>query len=365
MSPSRTCLATLVLVTGVSHASEPPGSAELGERLFHDTRLSSDGAVSCATCHDPTRSFTDGLARAVGVDGRDSRRNTPTLLGLAHVDAFPAAARPGEPQRHVRIPRPPVALSLAERCLGPIENPVEMNMPLADAVDAINADDELRGRFAETFGGDDGATVDRLGQALAAFVRTLDPPEDAPYARYLAGDAGALDDRELQGLEIFRDKGRCASCHSGPALSDGRLYPDGMRQALQLRQVLDDSARGAPAQVVRGQLATPNGGRVTGGYGGLRGITQTLPLWDVARTGPYFRDGSVDDLEQAIRIHVRTLRESHDETPIRRMLPIPESLAPIALPDGEHRRPDELADDDVAALIAFLRALSPIQPVGE
>ena len=324
----------------------------LGRSLFESTLLSSNGKVSCATCHDAKKSFTDGLPNSIGVPGVEVGRNSPTLLGIAHVREFrpPAPSLTKELRAtklragisasnespvlpfdaHVFLANTktttPDALTLEERCLGPIENPLEMASTIEGALTRIAKDDTLRDKFATVFRGEE-TPVNRknLGRALADFLRMLKPDPTTPYLRYLDGESDALSDHERAGLDIFRRRGQCSACHSGAALSDGLIHTTmgaksarliktrkiasrRVGEALEKLMNRDDDDDVAPSQrdihQRLGQLMPILGG----GYGDVEPNAQTLPLWDVAQTGPWFRDGSVKSLTRAVRMHVKELR---------------------------------------------------------
>lgn len=188
-----------------------PAQAALGERLFADPRLSKSDLVACISCHRPGHAFADTQAVSAGHAGRLGRRNTPTLYGAAQAPALFWDGR---------------AASLEAQAAGPIAHPDEMAMPL-DALPAkLAALDGYPAAFAQAFG-DREVTLARIVAALAAYQRTLRPPVTA-FDRFVEGDRAALDDRALLGLHLFRTKGRCMSCHSGPLLTDNRFHNLGL-----------------------------------------------------------------------------------------------------------------------------------------
>jgi cytochrome c peroxidase len=154
--------------------------------LFRDPRLSRDGTITCATCHDPARAFTDGRSVAVGVSGRQGRRNVPTLVNRAWGRLFFWDGR-------VR--------TLEEQVLRPIEDPNEMDLSARDAAARV------------------GVSTFELSQALAGYVRSI-MSGDSAYDRFTTGDRSALTDEQQLGLQIFRAKGNCTRCHVGPTFTD-------------------------------------------------------------------------------------------------------------------------------------------------
>jgi cytochrome c peroxidase len=249
---------------------------ELGRRLFFDRRLSRDSSVSCATCHQPERGFTDGGAIAVGVDGRPGRRNAPALINRGYGRVFFWDGR---------------ARSLEEQVLMPIGDPNEMDLPVEQAAARI------------------GIAVDDIALALASFVRTI-RSGNSPFDRYAAGDQRALSDDARRGLEIFRTKGRCVTCHIGPNFTDEKLHNTGVAW---------------------------NGERLTDPGAGA-GEFKTPTLREIARTAPYMHDGSLETLEDVVAFYDR----GGNRNP---------GLAP-------EMQPLNLTIDEKHALVSFLRSLS-------
>jgi cytochrome c peroxidase len=291
----------------------------LGERLFSDPRMSSTGSMSCASCHRPDRAFTEDKPQAVGQAGVQLGRNTPTLLGLASVKEFPIGGTPFKPVKMV---------SLEERVVLPLRDVTEMCATVGEAVDRLCKDhayvEEFNSAFEEEPRADRepaGVTGDRMATALAAYIRSLRPRE-GPALLALAGSNLSLDESVGRGLDVFREEGRCNSCHSGPGLTDGQMHvvsrlraPTGngfLVKVVPLRaKELDVSVKKQDADT----RPAPNDPRARqravmgGAYGqNLSFERQTLTLLEVKRTAPYFRDGSVAVLADAVRQHVTDLR---------------------------------------------------------
>lgn len=356
-----------------------PQKIELGRFLFESKDLSDNGRVSCATCHDPARSFVDHRADSVGILDIGIGRNSPTLFGIGHVALF----RDPDQARTARPGKRPLTLSLEDRCLKPLENELEMGASIKATVKRLRKIEGMNARFDEVFGGRRGVDRDRLGKALAAFVRTLELPR-APYRRFLDGDQNALDSSQRKGLALFESLG-CVNCHGGPGMSDGLMHvvdpPHGFRMRGRQREAAKrrtelmrrDYEKRDPAQLAKltvRQLAEeaekmaarlPGGG----GYDASQLEVQTATLWDVARTAPYFRDGTIKTLEEAITLHVRELllvREEQKE--VRKTLKqlgrqgkrAPKKMRPSGDPAAHVRK---LSPEEVQALCAFLEALSP------
>lgn len=212
-----------------------PEKVALGRRLFFDKRLSRDETISCASCHDPALAFADGSPRAKGIRGQMGPRRTPRIANRAWGRSFFWDGR---------------AASLEQQVLGPIANPLEMDLDPALAARRL------------------GLRLEDLQAALASYVRTI-RSGGSPYDHYLAGNQQALDEEQKLGLALFRGKAGCTSCHLGPNLTDEEFHYTGAGR-------------------------TPNdAGRPGEGF-------KTPSLRDVARTPPYMHDGSLDSLEAVV-----------------------------------------------------------------
>ncbi len=181
---------------------ETPEKIALGERLFFDGRLSVDGTVACASCHDPRRAFTDGRPTSVGVEGRSGQRNAPTVLNALYQKTQFWEGR---------------VATLEQQAALPIVNPVEMGQPSLDAaVASIAAVPEYRQAFQNVFGHPPSGPD--LLRAIAAYERTL-TSFNSPFDRFMAGDKNAIDAAAKRGWALFNRRGRCNLCH---ALSQSR-----------------------------------------------------------------------------------------------------------------------------------------------
>ena len=267
-----------------------PEKIELGRQLFNDRRLSRDGTIACVSCHDPARAFSDDRAKAVGVFGRQGRRNAPALVNRGYGRAFFWDAR---------------AASLEEQVLKPIEDPNEMDLPLAEAARRV------------------GVAPEDLSRALASFVRSL-LSGGAAYDRFVDGDRTALSGEQQAGLQIFRGKGNCTACHVGPNFSDERTHNTGVAWA-GLEYLDDGRAAVTSKPEDRGAFKTPT-------------------LRDVARTAPYMHDGSLATLEAVVDYYDRG-----------------GNVNPLLDPEI---RPLRLGDADKRELVAFLTSLTGAQGIG-
>jgi cytochrome c peroxidase len=278
----------------------------LGRDLFHDKRLSRDRSVSCATCHDAARAFTDGKPVASGIDGRKGQRRSPTLINRAYGRAFFWVGR---------------ALTLEDQVVQPILHRDEMDMTIPAVLDRLRESPSYEDRFVTAF--QQPLSEATLRNALASYVRSI-LSGGSPYDRYVGGDKSALSEQAQLGLRIFRGKANCASCHVGPNLSDEQFHNTGIAW---LDGQWKDIGR---AQWSRNRDDT--------------GAFKTPTLREVARTGPYFHDGSTATLEEVIEYYDKGGRSN------------PTLDAEI--------RPLRLSDSEKAALLVFLRSLTGVVQEG-
>ncbi|HEU4534717.1 MAG TPA: cytochrome c peroxidase [Polyangiaceae bacterium] len=264
----------------------------LGRKLYFDPRLSRDGTVACATCHDVGRGFADRRGTSEGIGDKIGQRNAPTVLNAA---LFQAQFWDGR------------AATLEDQAKLPITNPIEMGM--ADekaAVAPLKADPEYQRDFQAAYGR--APNFDDVGRALAAFERTL-VFVDAPFDRFLAGDPNAVDAEAKAGWVLFNGKARCNSCHqmssSSPVGTDNRFHNVGVAarhrdfEALA-KKALDVLAKGSSKEDIdRLALQTDLSelGRfvVTRNRGDV-GAFKTSQVRNVGITAPYMHDGSLATL---------------------------------------------------------------------
>src|SRR5712692_26076 len=231
----------------------------LGEALFHDKRLSLDGSLACASCHERGKGFADGKVQGRGVPGRALKRHTPTLWNLAWSSPIFWDGR---------------ARSLEEQVAGPIESPDEMALPLASVVTRLAADPAMTRAFADAFSETPKVDAANLAKALATYERTFVSPPTR-FDRWVAGDAQALAANEIAGFRLFTGKAGCVKCHSGFAFTDYAFHDIGLPS--------DDRGRGAVLRlpVAEHAFKTP----------GLR---------EIGRSAPYMHDGSLATLEDVL-----------------------------------------------------------------
>lgn len=306
-----------------------PQKVALGRRLFFDTALSRDGTLACASCHDLDRAGgADGRPTAVGIDGAVGRRNTPTVWNAAFQARFFWDGR---------------ARSLEEQALGPIANPIEMGADPAVVAARLAAEPTYVRAFAAAFGADAPIDPAHLARALAAFERTLITP-DAPYDRFLRGETTALTAQQLRGMALFEAVG-CIVCHAGPGFSRAsRLAPEGGAGAFRRFPAL-------PSPLVEHyRLVDDLGAAATG----TAGIWRIPSLRNVELTAPYFHNGSVADLAEAVRV-MATVQAGRVVTDGRPQTVVTWSAENRRL---ERRTPSPIREDEITDLVAFLKALT-------
>lgn len=269
----------------------PKPLVELGRQLYYDPRLSISGAISCATCHSLASYGVDNLATSLGHKAQPGDRNAPTVLN-AVLNA-----------RQFWDGRAP---DLVEQAKGPILNPLEMGMPNQKlAIERIRSIPGYQAAFLAAFPQAPEPNYQHVAEAIAAFERTMLTP--SRFDRFLEGDASALDAKERQGLGVFMRQG-CVTCHQGVGVGGTSFQKFGIFKPYADRKDLgryDVTKRESDKYVFK----APS-------------------LRNVARTYPYFHDGGVWQLPQAVRIM------------------------------GETQLGKTLSQEDVAAIVAFLESLT-------
>jgi cytochrome c peroxidase len=242
-----------------------PARVVLGRMLYYETRLSVDSSVSCNSCHLLGAYGVDNRPVSLGVKGQPGSRNSPSVYNAAgHLAQFWDGRAP----------------TVEEQAKGPILNPVEMGMPSGDAVtERIKALAEYRAAFAAAFPGEaDPVTYDNVGRAIGAFERGLVTP--SRWDAFLAGDAAALTPAEKSGLATFLSLG-CATCHRGTYIGGGMYQKAGLVEPWPEQ---DDLGRYAVTHRRGDQL-----------------VFKVPSLRNIERTAPYFHNGQVATLEEAVR----------------------------------------------------------------
>lgn len=256
---------------------------ELGKQLYFDPRLSVNGTVSCNSCHDVSGSGTDNRPVSIGVGGKAGGRSAPTVWNAAFLTAQFWDGR---------------AATLEDQAKGPILNPIEMAMPSEKAViERLSSIPGYKEQFAKVFGGPGALSYDNIAKAIAAYERTLITPNSA-FDRFVKGDKKALSPAAQRGMKTAQDVG-CTACHSGvnfagPALPMG----EGFYQKFPMMENSD--------YVVKYKLAEDEG-RFEVTKNAADKHMFRVPTWrNVALTAPYFHNGAVKTLDEAVRVMGKT-----------------------------------------------------------
>lgn len=258
--------ASAALLDSVNIPKTPQQEAkiELGKMLWFDPRLSLSGKVSCNTCHDLSTNGADTKPLSIGYAGRKGPVNSPTVFNAEKQIAQFWDGR---------------AKTLAEQATGPITNPLEMAMTPELAEGVIRSIPGYRPYFEKAFGSKN-PTFSEIAEALAAFETTLTTP-NAPFERYLKGDKNALTQQQIDGLKLFRRSG-CIRCHSGNLLGETSFQKVG-----SVRPYVTDN---------------PSKGRMdVSGKPWDEMMFKVPTLLNVERTAPYFHDGAVKTLPDAVK----------------------------------------------------------------
>ncbi len=271
---------------------------ELGRMLYHDARLSGNGSLSCASCHNPAKGFADGLPKGVGSNGVILGRGSPTLLNAAYFESQFWDGR---------------AETLEDQAKGPIQADKEMNNTPEKVVATLAAIPGYAKLFQEAFGA--GPTFDRVAQAIASFERIL-VDLDSPFDRWARGDDEAMSDAQKRGLDLFSGKARCAVCHSGSLFSDKRFHNTGLGDGDEGRLAVTKD----PAD---------------------QGVFKTPSVRNAAITAPYMHNGRFKTLREVID-HYEKVSNDREKHP---------GLSIFALPF-------KLEEAEKADLEAFIHALT-------
>lgn len=246
-----------------------PRKVALGSRLFHDPRFSRDNSVACASCHQSSKGGGDGLRHSVGIGGQVVAMNAPTVLnsGFNFKQFWNGRAE-----------------SLEDQIDGPVHNAQELGSNWQEIIAKLERDAVYPAEFAALYR--DGIRPGNIKDAIATFERSLITP-NSRFDRYLRGDGDALTRDEIRGYQLFKGYG-CIACHQGVNVG-GNLF--------ERLGVMRDYFKG------EGEVAPADLGRfaITGKPEDLH-VFKVPSLRNVALTAPYFHDGSVSTLEQAVGI---------------------------------------------------------------
>lgn len=288
-------------------ADNPQTNAKisLGRQLYFEGRLSSDGTISCASCHDPKHAWADTESVSAGVAHKLGKRNSPSIINAAYIIPQFWDGR---------------AVQLEKQAVGPVQNPIEMDLTEKELNHRLNHIPGYVTQFQAVFGAK--PNIDLLAKAIASFERTI-ISNDSPYDKYLKGDKTALSVSALRGLQIFNGKGGCTNCHSGPAFSDSSYHNLGVGY-------------------VNGKYKDPGRYDVTMNPSDV-GAFLTQKLRCVELTPPYMHDGSVPTLEGVIELYDRG------------GVPNPHL--------DKDMKPLHLTTQEKSDLVAFLKSLTGTYPI--
>jgi len=234
---------------------------ELGRQLFFDRRWSRTQTVSCASCHQPERGWSDERRVSIDHEGKPTRRHAPTIINRAF-STLEGWAGHRDSAEDLLAKLPFTSAEAIERHLGPVK--------------------AYQAQFQRVFG--TGVTADGVAKAIASFQRTL-LSGNSPYDRYRAGDAAALSPAARRGLALFEGKAACAKCHNGFNFSDQGFHNTGIGTG-----IVDNPDLGR-YEVTRRNVN--------------RAAFKTPTLRDVARRGPYMHDGSLATLQEVVAFYDR------------------------------------------------------------
>ena len=292
-------------------ANNAPTAArvELGKMLFFDPRLSRDRNISCASCHNPSLGWSDGLATARGFQGKLLGRASPTIVNTGYNTIHMWDGR---------------KKTLEDQAIGPMEAASEMNTELEPLFAWLNANQGYKAAFAKAYPGE-AIGPDTLKRAIATFERTI-VSRTSPFDRWVGGDKQAMAPQQLRGMLLFNDKEKtnCVACHAAPNFSDNGFHNVGLASFGGEQPDLGRYAQ-KPVALMKGAFKTPS-------------------LRDVERTAPYFHDGSAKNLMAVIEHYTQggTARGN-----------VSANMKPLTLTQA-----------DKEDLVAFLRALSsPAAPL--
>lgn len=277
-----------------------PEKRELGRLLYYDKRLSADGTVACATCHDPKFSFTDGKPVSDGIRGQKGGRSAPTVFNRANSLAQFWDGR---------------AKSLEEQAGGPMQNPIEMGNTHTAVVDTLKKIPGYRALFLKVYGSED-ITIDHVTKAIATYERTV-LSGNSPYDRYKAGNKAALNASQVRGFNVYFNKAKCDQCHEGVNLTANSYHNIGVGMD-----------KPNPDE---GRFAVTKNASDWGAF-------KTPTLREIARTAPYMHDGSLKTLEEVVDYY------NKGGNPNKNL--------------DERMKPLNLTDQEKKDLVEFMKALN-------
>ncbi len=300
------------------------GKYELGRQLYFEPRVSLDGTVSCATCHNPAKGWTDGMPVSIGINGQTGGRSAPSVINTVYGKSMFWDGR---------------APSLEGQSQGPPQNPIEMGkQSYEQIVMRLRGIKSYTEQFQKVFGTD--VTLDGMAKAIATFERVAALSGDSKYDKYNAGDNKALSESEKRGMVLFgltlntddeyqptvvRQKAKCTLCHVGFNFTDEQFHNLGVGY---------DPVTGKFADLGRWAI-DPIGAKSDSNLGAFK----TPTLRDIERTAPYMHDGGMNTLEEVM--------DHYDK-----------GGTPNPSLDEDMKKKLELTAQEKADVIAFMKALT-------
>ncbi|MES2206521.1 MAG: cytochrome c peroxidase [Pseudomonadota bacterium] len=286
-----------------------PERVDLGKKLFFDPRLSREGNLACVSCHNPSFGWAEPISKSIGFQGKAMTRNAQSLSNIAYNTTLLWDGRKE---------------TLDEQAIGPVGAADIMNADFDKLLGFLKTDKDYKKSFELAYPGE-AITKPIISKALASFERTL-IIRDTPFDRWIGGDASAMSEQAIRGFRVFIDpqKGNCASCHAAPNFVDNGFHNIGLPS---FGDKEPDMGRFKQRKVAV-----------------LKGAFKTPAIRDIARTAPYFHDGSAKDLMAVVEHYVKggIVKEN-----------ISKQLKPLTLTQQEKED-----------LVMFMKALSaPYRPV--
>ncbi|WP_343623701.1 cytochrome-c peroxidase [Flavobacterium lindanitolerans] len=252
--------------------------AILGEKLFYDKSLSKDGNRSCASCHNPEKAFTDGLKTNVSLKGKNLNRNTPTLTYASFQNAQFWDMR---------------QLDLEKQSVDVIENKDEMHGSLVAIHSKVSSDREYIQLFQKAYPKSDKTEAWQIQNAISSYVRSLNS-FDSRFDSYMRGNKNSINAEEIQGMNLFMGKAKCATCHFTP-LFNGTVPPNFAKT--------EHEVVGTPEDASGKRLSEDRGRYIFNQLPQLKGAFKTPTLRNVAVTAPYMHNGAYATLEEVVEFY--------------------------------------------------------------
>jgi cytochrome c peroxidase len=285
----------------------------LGKLLFFDPRLSGSGQISCATCHVPDLSWTDGREKAVGHDQQVNNRNTPSIFNVWYFKKLFWDGRSN---------------SLEDQAFGPINSESEMHGDMSLIPSKLRSIPGYLPLFKAAYG-NEAVDADRIAHALAVFQKTV-VSRKSDFDYFLAGNQKMLTDAAVRGLHLFRTKARCMNCHNGPLFSDNEFHNIGLTYYGRTYEDL-------------GRYNITHRAADVGSF-------KTPSLRDVIRTRPWMHNGLFDNIEGVLNMYSAGMPQ-----PKRKPEQLNDTLFPVTSPLIKRL---DLSKQEKEDIIAFLNAIT-------